>query len=188
MLGRISTAMRAAAHTAESTLDFPPRAPLFNHLFSTESFHPNLDSPPLRLVDRGDTMPTCISNLHSTESHLVLSTATNELIGDLRILIFTNSFNSMAQCTHLEIQDTYGSDVCIELAIDEKQLLDSVKRHDPDIILFPFLTKRIPEEIWRDTSRLCLIVHPGIHGDRGASSIDRALKEKNAEWGVGSGE
>jgi putative two-component system hydrogenase maturation factor HypX/HoxX len=86
--------------------------------------------------------------------------------------------------THLEIQDTYGSDVCIEPAIDKKQMLDSVKRHDPDIILCSFLMKRIPAEIWRDTSRLCLIVHPGIHGDRGALSIDCALKEKNAEWGV----
>lgn len=52
------------------------------------------------------------------------------------------------------------------------------------MILCPFLTKRIPEAIWKDKSRICLIVHPGIHGDRGASSIDWALKERASEWGV----
>ena len=63
-------------------------------------------------------------------------------------------------------------------------MLDSVERHDPEVILCPFLTKRILEEIWKDKSRLCLVVHPGIHGDRGASSIDWALKDKLPEWGV----
>ena len=110
--------------------------------------------------------------------------SSHELIADLRILMLTNSFNSMAQRAFLEIKDTYNSDVRIEIAIDEKQMLDAVERHQPDIILCPFLTKRVPEKIWKDTSRLCLIVHPGIHGDRGASSIDWALKDRHTEWGV----
>lgn len=47
----------------------------------------------------------------------------------------------------------------------------------PDIIVAPFLTKRVPERLWKDNA-VCpvLIVHPGVRGDRGVSSIDWAIK------------
>ena len=54
----------------------------------------------------------------------------------------------------------------------------------PDMILCPFLTKRIPEELYYNPRIPCLIVHPGIEGDRGASSIDWALYDREEEWGV----
>ena len=101
-----------------------------------------------------------------------------------RVLFLTNSFNSMAQRAYVELKDKYSMDIRVEIAIDEKQMVESVRRHEPDVIICPFLTKRIPEEIWSNTDTPCLIVHPGIHGDRGASSIDWALKEKSTEWGV----
>ena len=103
---------------------------------------------------------------------------------DLRVLILSDSFNSMAQRTYLDLIENITKDVRIELAIDGPQMLNAVKRHDPQLILCPFLTKRIPEEIWKNKERVCLIVHPGIHGDRGSSSIDWALKRKLPNWGV----
>ena len=54
----------------------------------------------------------------------------------------------------------------------------------PDLIICPFLTKRIPQELYKDTDVPCFIVHPGIVGDRGMFSIDWALHDDAKEWGV----
>lgn len=107
-----------------------------------------------------------------------------ETIGQMRTLLLSNSFNTMTQRAFLELQETYGQDVRVELARDEAQILDCIERHQPDVIICPFLTKRIPQEVWQNKDVPCLIIHPGIHGDRGASSIDWALKEGASEWGV----
>jgi putative two-component system hydrogenase maturation factor HypX/HoxX len=40
----------------------------------------------------------------------------------------------------------------------------------------------VPEEIW--SRHLCLIVHPGIKGDRGPSSLDWAIANDEKSWGV----
>ena len=40
----------------------------------------------------------------------------------------------------------------------------------------------IPEEVW--SRYLCLIVHPGIMGDRGPSSLDWAIANQEKSWGV----
>ena len=40
----------------------------------------------------------------------------------------------------------------------------------------------IPKEIW--SRHLCLIVHPGILGDRGPSSLDWAIANGENSWGV----
>jgi putative two-component system hydrogenase maturation factor HypX/HoxX len=53
---------------------------------------------------------------------------------------------------------------------------------DPDIVLAAFLKRAIPEDIWRQ--RRCLIVHPGVVGDRGPSALDWALLKGEQEWGV----
>lgn len=42
--------------------------------------------------------------------------------------------------------------------------------------------KAIPEDIYKRIK--CLIVHPGIKGDRGPSSIDWAILNQSKEWGV----
>ena len=72
--------------------------------------------------------------------------------------------------------------VSVELAISDEHMLEAVTLFSPDIIICPFLTKRIPKVIWKNTP--CLIVHPGIEGDRGPSSIDWAIMEAQYEWGV----
>jgi putative two-component system protein, hydrogenase maturation factor HypX/HoxX len=40
----------------------------------------------------------------------------------------------------------------------------------------------IPEAVW--SRHLCLIVHPGIKGDRGPSSLDWAIANNEKRWGV----
>jgi putative two-component system hydrogenase maturation factor HypX/HoxX len=44
------------------------------------------------------------------------------------------------------------------------------------------LKKPIPEAIWR--RHTCIIVHPGIKGDRGPSSLDWAITLGEKTWGV----
>jgi putative two-component system protein, hydrogenase maturation factor HypX/HoxX len=44
------------------------------------------------------------------------------------------------------------------------------------------LKTAIPESIWRRSKSM--ILHPGIRGDRGPSSLDWAIKERRNEWGV----
>merc|ERR1719445_480060 len=57
-----------------------------------------------------------------------------------------------------------------------------MSKYNPDVVVCPFLKQKIPESIW--SSIPCLIVHPGIQGDRGAASLDWAIKKQQSEWGV----
>ena len=50
------------------------------------------------------------------------------------------------------------------------------------MIVAPFLKRAIPESVWRQTP--CLVVHPGIVGDRGPSALDWAIMNGEREWGV----
>lgn len=99
----------------------------------------------------------------------------------LRLCLLCDAFNSMTQRIYLECIEL-GHDAEILIFEDANQVLQSVATQQPDLIICPFLTKRIPIELYGNT--LCLIVHPGIEGDRGMSSIDWALKENASQWGV----
>ena len=61
-------------------------------------------------------------------------------------------------------------------------MIAAVSREAPDLILAPMLKIAIPKEIW--SRHLCLIVHPGIRGDRGPSSLDWAIANHEKSWGV----
>ena len=70
-----------------------------------------------------------------------------------------------------------NNQVKLHVARGEKDMLAAHDTFHPDAIVAPFLTKRVPERLWRNnTTCPVLIVHPGVRGDRGVSSIDWALK------------
>lgn len=99
----------------------------------------------------------------------------------MNILLFASAYNGMCQRAHRELEaDNHF--VSIELSADAQQMRYAVEQFQPDIIICPFLKHRVPEDIWQ--KHLCLIVHPGIEGDRGPSSIDWAIAKYSAEWGV----
>ena len=50
------------------------------------------------------------------------------------------------------------------------------------MIIAPMLKIAIPQEVC--SRYLCLIVHPGIKGDRGPSSLDWAIANQEKNWGV----
>lgn len=59
----------------------------------------------------------------------------------------------------------------------------AVETNSPDIVVCPFLKTRVPDSLITNT-RPILIMHPGIPGDRGASSLDWAILEQQKSWGV----
>lgn len=67
--------------------------------------------------------------------------------------------------------------VMLHVARGEDDMLAAHDAFGPDAIVAPFLTKRVPERLWKNNNNCpVLIVHPGVRGDRGVSSIDWALK------------
>ncbi|MHB9100228.1 MAG: hydrogenase maturation protein [Sulfuricella sp.] len=99
----------------------------------------------------------------------------------MRILFLTHSFNSLSQRLYLELT-ARGHEVSVEFDVSDAVTLEAVALYRPDLIVAPFLKRAIPEEIWRE--RVCLIVHPGIKGDRGPSALDWAILNGEREWGV----
>jgi putative two-component system protein, hydrogenase maturation factor HypX/HoxX len=99
----------------------------------------------------------------------------------MKILLLSSAYNGLSQRIHVELLERSYT-VSVELAISEQTMLESVELFRPDIIICPFLKHRVPEKIWRN--HVCIIVHPGIKGDRGASSLDWAIQNNEPEWGV----
>lgn len=99
----------------------------------------------------------------------------------MNILLFASAYNGMCQRVHRELE-AENHRVSIELSANEEVMQDAVAQFQPDLIICPFLKHRVPDAIWRQ--HLCLIVHPGIEGDRGPSSLDWAIDMEHPEWGV----
>jgi len=99
----------------------------------------------------------------------------------MRILFLTHSFNSLAQRLHVELTGR-GHEVSVELDIADSVSVEAARLFRPDLVVAPFLKRAIPEVLWR--GYVCLIVHPGVPGDRGPSSLDWAILEGEREWGV----
>ncbi|CAG8444427.1 8108_t:CDS:2 [Scutellospora calospora] len=64
-------------------------------------------------------------------------------------------------------------------AYNDDAMRSAFAQHKPDLIICPTLMKAIPEDIY--TKVKCLMVHPGIKGDRGPSSLDWAIINKKDE-------
>lgn len=102
----------------------------------------------------------------------------------LRILFLTNAHNSLSQRALLDLSLKGGHSVRVEIARSEDSMLQAVADHRPELIICPFLTKRVPMQIWSNSTVPCWIVHPGIEGDRGISALDWALLRGTSTWGV----
>jgi putative two-component system protein, hydrogenase maturation factor HypX/HoxX len=99
----------------------------------------------------------------------------------MRILLLTTSYNGLCQRAHIELEEL-GHEVSISLSASEDEMRVAVLIFQPDLIICPFLKERVPEDIWKNQT--CIIIHPGIKGDRGPSSLDWAIAEDLKTWGV----
>ena len=99
----------------------------------------------------------------------------------MRILLLTHAFNSLTQRLYVELVDA-GHSVSIEFDVNDRVTEEAVSMFRPDAIIAPFLKRAIPESVWR--RHRCIVVHPGIPGDRGPSALDWAVLRGETEWGV----
>ena len=99
----------------------------------------------------------------------------------MRILFLTHTFNSLAQRLFVELTER-GHQVSIEYDINDAVATEAVALFEPELIIAPFLKRAIPDAIWSRTP--CIVLHPGIIGDRGPSALDWAIMNDETEWGV----
>ena len=99
----------------------------------------------------------------------------------MRILLLTHAFNGLAQRLAAELNER-GHETSIEFDIADSVTEEAVTLFQPALIIAPYLRRAIPESIW--SRHVCLIVHPGIVGDRGPSALDWAIANQETEWGV----
>ena len=117
--------------------------------------------------------------------HLALNRNPKQL---KKVLLISTSVNSLTNAVHMHLQETSKYELDVASVSCSKDIQEAVDRIKPDLVLCPFLTKKIPLEVYRNY--LCWIVHPGIVGDRGAYSLDYALtdfeegKSERGRWGV----
>ena len=99
----------------------------------------------------------------------------------MRVLLLTHSFNSLCQRLFVELEAA-GHEVSVEFDISDAVTQEAVALFRPDCLVAPFLKRAIPEEVW--SALPCLIVHPGVEGDRGPSALDWAILKGVRRWGV----
>ena len=132
-------------------------------------------------------MPRILSPIHRRlESQLLKPepVATRpKLAKKLNILFFSNKHNILSQRIALELTKRQHN-ISVNEINDPAEMIQLAEQAKPDLILCPYLTKRIPKKVFSNPRTPCWIVHPGIEGDRGATSIDWALYDKEDEWGV----
>lgn len=87
----------------------------------------------------------------------------------------------MCQRALIEL-DRLNHQVKVHIASDENHMTNAVNDYKPDLIIAPYLKTKIPETIFNHYT--CLVIHPGIAGDRGSSSLDWAILNNEKEWGV----
>lgn len=99
----------------------------------------------------------------------------------MRILFLTTAHNGLSQRAYLELVEQ-GHTVEVQLATSDEAMEMAVAIFKPELIIAPFLKKAVPDSIWKNMP--VLIVHPGLKGDRGPSSLDWAIMDNWQEWGV----
>ncbi|HEY0812865.1 MAG TPA: enoyl-CoA hydratase-related protein [Pseudonocardia sp.] len=99
----------------------------------------------------------------------------------MKIHLLCSSFNGLTQRVWTQLRHA-GYDVSWSVWAGDEALRNTIAATDPDLILCPFLRERVPDDVW--SSRRTVILHPGPVGDRGPSSLDWAISDGVAEWGV----
>jgi len=100
---------------------------------------------------------------------------------NLRILLLCHSFNSLSQRLYAELR-ALGHAVSVELDIADSVTQEAVVLAQPDLVVAPFLKRRIPATVWQRVP--CFVVHPGPPGDQGPNALDWAVTTGVEHWGV----
>jgi hypothetical protein len=75
----------------------------------------------------------------------------------MRILFFVTAHNSLSQRVFTALSDsTHSHQLSVEYATSPEAMIEACELVKPDIILCPFLTRKVPQEVYEKVS-LCLI-------------------------------
>ena len=99
----------------------------------------------------------------------------------MNILLLSSVYNSLTQHAHVALRALQHR-VGVAVVPASDAMSQAVETFQPDLILSPTLTRMIPRLIWE--SYRCIILHPGIIGDRGAASLDWAILNGEPTWGT----
>jgi putative two-component system hydrogenase maturation factor HypX/HoxX len=99
----------------------------------------------------------------------------------VRIVLLASAFNGLTQSLWDELR-ARGHHVSVEVYVTPEAVSAAVHAAQPDLVLCPYLTQRVPAEIWRRWTTV--IIHPGPVGDQGPSSLDHAILQQAPIWGV----
>ncbi|WP_036255230.1 enoyl-CoA hydratase-related protein [Methylocapsa acidiphila] len=99
----------------------------------------------------------------------------------MRILFLTSAHNSLSQRLWIELGER-GHEIRVCIAATGETMIAAASREAPDLVVAPMLKIAIPKEVGSRCP--CLIVHPGVKGDRGPSSLDWAIANGEQTWGV----
>lgn len=89
----------------------------------------------------------------------------------MKILFICTAHNSLSQRLYLSLSQLHA--VTVEYALSDNAMREAARLAKPDLIICPFLTTRVPADIYEEY--MTLIVHPGPPGDAGPSSLDWVL-------------
>ncbi|KAM7218008.1 ClpP/crotonase [Rhypophila decipiens] len=84
----------------------------------------------------------------------------------MKILFLCTAHNSLSQRLFLALAENHT--ISIEYALSDTTMVEAATLFQPDLIICPFLTARVPREIYHQS--LALIIHPGPPGDVGPPS------------------
>ncbi|KAM4060953.1 enoyl-CoA hydratase/isomerase domain-containing protein [Hirsutella rhossiliensis] len=89
----------------------------------------------------------------------------------MRILFLCTAHNSLSQRLSLALSRDHS--VTVEYALSEAIMVEAVDLVKPHLVICPFLTTRVPQQVYNHY--LTLIMHPGPPGDAGPSALDWLL-------------
>jgi putative two-component system hydrogenase maturation factor HypX/HoxX len=90
----------------------------------------------------------------------------------MRILFLAHAFNCLTQRLFSELTQD-GHEISVEFDIHDSVTEEAAALWRPELIVAPFLKRRIPDAVWQ--RHRCLVIHPGIRGDRGPSALGWAI-------------
>ena len=99
----------------------------------------------------------------------------------VRVLLLASGVNSLTQRVMVDLSDG-GYDIRVSAVSNQVEMQAAFDRTQPDVVVAPYLKKAIPECIW--SVRPCLVVHPGVRGDRARRPSIGALHDGENRWGV----
>ncbi|WQF80892.1 Putative enoyl-CoA hydratase/isomerase, formyl transferase, ClpP/crotonase-like domain superfamily [Colletotrichum destructivum] len=89
----------------------------------------------------------------------------------MNILFLCTAHNSLSQRLYLALSKSHT--ITIEYALSDEAMIEAARLAKPNLIICPFLTTRVPSEVYE--TYLTLIIHPGPPGDAGPSALDWVL-------------